>query len=147
MSAPGVALLDPQQAGVFFVLDEDLAPLEAAARSADLAVRRIDLRACRDKAALLDRFADALGTPDGQGRNWDALSDQLRDLGWLPAPGYVLLLPAAADLRDADEAGFDTLLDILDEAAVDWQARDVPFWAFLALPDADFPEQADATAR
>ena len=55
MSAPGVALLDPQQAGVFFVLDEDLAPLEAAARSADLAVRRIDLRACRDKAALLER--------------------------------------------------------------------------------------------
>ena len=53
----------------------------------------------------------------------------------------------AADLRDADEAGFDTLLDILDEAAVDWQARDVPFWAFLALPDADFPEQADAAAR
>ena len=147
MSAPGVALLDPQQAGVFFVLDEDLAPLEAAARSADLAVRRIDLRACRDKAALLDRFADALGTPDSQGRNWDALSDQLRDLGWLPAPGYVLLLPAAADLREADEAGFDTLLDILDEAAVDWQARDVPFWAFLALPDADFPEEDEAAAR
>ena len=140
-------LEDPRQAGVYFVLDEDIALLDIACGGAGLHTLCIDLQGCEDKARLLQRLADGLATPAGQGRNWDALSDQLRDLGWLPAPGYVLLLPAAADLRDADEAGFDTLLDILDEAAVDWQARDVPFWAFLALPDADFPEQADAAAR
>jgi preprotein translocase subunit SecG len=46
-------------------------------------------------------------------------------------------------LRDADEASFDTLLDLLDEAARDWAGRDVPFWAFLALPEDDFEGQAE----
>ena len=135
-------LLDPQQAGVFFVGNDDIAQVEHAARDAELLVRRIDLRGCTDKDALLARMAEALATPDGQGRNWDALSDQLRDLSWLPARGYVLLLPHAAELRDADEASFDTLLDLLDEATVGWQESDVPFWAFLALPDDEFPDEA-----
>jgi len=144
MSDAGSDLIlhDPQQAGVFFVGGDDIATLENAARDAGLLVRRIDLHGCAGKDALLERLADALSTPEGQGRNWDALSDQLRDLSWLPARGYALLLPHAAELRDAEEASFDTLLDILDEATVDWQERDVPFWAFLALPDDEFPDAA-----
>ena len=138
-----LVLHDPQQAGVFFVGEGDIATLETGARDAGLLVRRIDLHGCTGKDALLQRIADALSTPEGQGRNWDALSDQLRDLSWLPARGYALLLPHAAGLRDAEEACFDTLLDILDDATIDWQERDVPFWAFLALPDDEFP---DATA-
>lgn len=135
-------LHDPQQAGVFFVGSDDIAQVERAGRDAGLLVRRIDLHDCADKDTLLARMADALTTPEGQGRNWDALSDQLRDLSWLPARGYVLLLPHAAELRDADEASFDILLDILDEATVGWQESDVPFWAFLALPDDEFPGEA-----
>lgn len=137
-----LALDDARQAGVFFVGDDDFPTLETLALDADLLLRRIDLRDCADKETLLQRIAEALSTPDGQGRNWDALSDQLRDLSWLPASGYVLLFPAASDLRDADETGFDTLLDILDETTVDWQTRNVPFWAFLALPDEDFEPPA-----
>lgn len=144
MTGPGfdTILHDPQQAGVFFVGSDDIAQVERAGHDAGLLVRHIDLRGCADKDALLARMADALATPEGQGRNWDALSDQLRDLSWLPGRGYVLLLPHAAELRDADEASFDTLLDILDEATVGWQERDVPFWAFLALPDDEFPDES-----
>lgn len=140
-------LEDPGQAGVYFVLDEDIALLDIACAGAGLLTLRIDLQACTDKQRLLQRLAEGLATPSGQGCNWDALSDQLRDLSWRPAAGYALLLPHAADLRDADEASFETLLDILDEAAVDWQARDIPFWAFLALPDRDFPDGQDPPAR
>ena len=46
-----------------------------------------------------------------------------------------------ASLRDADETSFDTLLEVLEEAVADWRGRDVPFWAFLALPEDDFPEE------
>ena len=140
-------LEDPRQAGVFFVLDEDIALLDIACGGAGLHTLRIDLQGCDGKDDLLLRLAEGLATPAGQGRNWDALSDQLRDLSWRPASGYALLLPHAAALREADEAGFETLLDVLDEASVDWQARDIPFWAFLALRDEGKPDEQHAPAR
>lgn len=135
-----LALDDPRQAGVFFVTADDLTVLAATAQDADLLVRQIDLAGCEGKEPLLQRIAEALETPAEQGRNWDALGDQLRDLSWLPAQGYALLFAHADALRDAGEAAFDVLLDILDETTVDWQERNRPFWAFLALPDEDFPD-------
>jgi hypothetical protein len=142
MSASGfdLGLADPARAGVYFVTGEDLAPLAAAARDAGLLALRVDLAGCTDKPTLLLRIATALDVPGGRGRNWDGLADDLRDLDWLPASGYALLFDAAGDLRAADEADFDTLLDLLDQAAGDWARRETPFWAFLALPDDAFDE-------
>ena len=137
-----LGLDDPSRAGVYFVTSDDLHTMGMAARDAGLLARGIDLRGCKTKATLLLRMSSALESPNGSGRNWDALSDQLRDLAWLPAQGYALLFDDAGALRDADEASFDTLLDILQEAATDWAQRDIPFWAFLALPEHEF-EQAD----
>lgn len=133
-------LNDARRAGVFFVADEDLGALAAAARDAQLAARRIDLSGCENKAALLLRLGTVLDFPGTAGRNWDALADSLRDLSWLPGDGYVLLFEQAHALRAHDEAVFDTLLDILDEASQYWAQQDMPFWAFLALPDGDFEE-------
>ena len=60
-------------------------------RRAELALCRIDLAGCRDKAALLRRLAFALPLPADFGDNWDALADCLRDPAWQPAWGHVLL--------------------------------------------------------
>ena len=87
---------DASRAGVFFVTGEDIATLDMAARDAGLLARRIDLRGCTGKAILMLRLASALDFPAGSGRNWDALSDQLRDLSWLPAQGYALLFASPA---------------------------------------------------
>ncbi len=133
-----LGLDDPDQAGVYFATNGDLRTIDMAARDAGLLVRSIDLRGCKSKATLLLRLSIALDSQSGSGRNWDALSDQLRDLNWLPAPGYALLFDDAADLRDADEASFNTLLDILQEAATEWASRDIPFWVFLALAEDAF---------
>ncbi|MBA3930881.1 MAG: barnase inhibitor [Xanthomonas sp.] len=135
---PGLA--DPARAGVFFVTEDDLGPLSAVGHDAGLLARRIDLSGCDSKSALLLRIATVLDFPQTSGRNWDALSDSLRDLSWLEASGYVLLFEQAHELRDRTEADFDTLLDILDEASQSWAADEVPFWAFIALPDEDFPD-------
>lgn len=138
-----LGLDDASRSGVFFVTTDDIATLDMAARDAGLLSRRIDLRGCGNKATLMLRLATALDFPAGSGRNWDALSDLLRDLSWLPtAAGYALLFDAAHELRDADETSFDTLLDVLDEAASDWARLEIPFWAFLALPEEEF-EQAE----
>lgn len=128
---------DPDQGGVYFVAPSDLDALAAAGRDAGLAVRRVDLSGCEGKHALLLRFATQLDFPDSTGRNWDALSDRLRDLQWLAASGYVLLLDDARGLRTRDSTSFDTLLEVLDEASQFWIAQQVPFWAFVALDEED----------
>ena len=119
MSDPGVELDlgDPLLAGVFFVTGDDL-----GAR----------------KAALMARIAKVIAMPDGRARNWDALGDSLRDLSWLPAPGYAVLFDGAQHLRDGDEASFDTLLTLLEEASAEWATQEIPFWSFLALPEEEF---------
>ncbi len=136
-----LGLDDPRRAGVFFVTSDDIATLDMAARDAGLLARRIDLQGCTNKATLMLRLASALDAPAGSGRNWDALSDLLRDLSWLPAPGgYALLFDDARALRDGDETSFDTLLEVLDEAAQFWADADIPFWSFLALPEDEFEQ-------
>lgn len=138
-----LGLDDPARAGVFFVTDEDLNVLGAAARDAGLLPCSIDLMGCANKATLLLRIAVAMEFPTTSSRNWDALSDCLRDLNWMPAGGYVLLFEGAGELHHKNEDDFDTLVSILDEANRTWAAREVPFWAFLALRERDFVELED----
>jgi hypothetical protein len=133
-----LGLDDPRRAGVYFVTADDLPTLAMAARDAGLVARRIDLQGCTGKQMLMLRLAAALEFPAGSGRNWDALSDLLRDLSWLPAPGHALLFDAARDLRDADERVFETLLDVLQEASRARAEAQAPLWVFLALPEDEF---------
>lgn len=138
-----LGLDDPSRAGVFFVTAEDLDILGAAAQDAGMLPVHIDLLGCHNKATLLLRIAVALEFPTSSGRNWDALSDCLRDLQWMPSKGYVLLFEGAGEMHQVAEADFDTLVSVLDEANVEWAARSVPFWAFLALREKDFVELED----
>lgn len=135
-----LGLSDPARAGVFFINAGDLDVLAAAAHDAHLLPRNIDLMGCNNKPTLLLRMAVALDFPMSSGRNWDALSGGLRDLQWLPAAGYVLLFEGAGEMHQRNEADFDMLINILDEANAHWSARDIPFWSFLALRDKDFVE-------
>lgn len=128
---------DPQQAGVFFLVDADLDGIELIVTQSPLRALHISLAGCTGKNTLLSRIASALDVPQGQGSNWDALTDQLRDLSWLAAQtGYVLLFSQAGDLQTADPSSFEVLLNILDEVTIFWQLQNIPFWAFLLLPDA-----------
>lgn len=137
-------LFDPSLAGVHAIAGSDLPLLDVAARDAGLRTTEIDLKDCLGKAMLLLRMSMALEIPVGRGRNWDALSDALRDLAWLDAPnGHALLFTDAADLRDASPQDFDTLLSILHEAAESWAGSDTPLWAFLGLPDDELDAMDD----
>lgn len=129
----GLGLHDLNNAGVYAIGEGDEAALAAAMRDAGLLVRRVDLEGVADKRTLLARLAAQLDFPTGFGGNWDALSDNLRDLQWLGATGgYALFLDRIDALRAQDTASFDTLLEILDEASQYWVAQDLPMWAFLS---------------
>ncbi len=131
-------LTRPTQSGVYFVGTDDLDRLAATALRDELRVCRTDLSGCHDKDELLRRLVVSLELPASFGHNWDALADCLRDLRWIPAWGYVLLFEHADELRRAAEADFDILLGILDDAATFGCDHDVPWFAFLALPDDAF---------
>ncbi|HMH66521.1 MAG TPA: barstar family protein [Pinirhizobacter sp.] len=139
----GIDLNDAASNGVFFVTQDDIAALNRAAQSTSLRTLPVDLHHCTDKASLLRHLDDALHFPAGFGGNWDALSDSLRDLSWLNAKGYLLLIMHAETLREADETEFDIFLDILDEAAESWRTASVPFFACIALPESA-ADEADA---
>ncbi len=129
-------LADARSAGAMLVSEDDLPDLRSAAQRNGFLCRRIDLAGCRTKPELLDRIARGLQVPATFGRNWDALSDCLGDLGWLPAKGYWIEFANAAAFRLASAEDFDTLMSILDDGAAGWTKRKIAFWSALALPDA-----------
>lgn len=138
---------DAGQNGAYLVGAADLDALDAAAHDEGHVVRRISLAGCTQKADLMRRIAAALAFPPTFGANWDALADCLGDLAWLPpAGGYTWLLDHAADFRDASEADFDILCDVLDDACKRWRDQHTPCFAFLALPDEAFAERTGMAA-
>ncbi len=128
-------LTQPTQSGIYFVGSDDLARLAKTAAHEELRVCHTDLSGCDGKDELLRRLSVSLELPATFGDNWDALADSLRDLRWVPAWGYVLLFDHADDLWRFAEADFDILLGILDDAATFASDNDMPWFAFLALPD------------
>ena len=141
----GLALDDPRRNAVRYAAAADLVPLSALARADGLCVLPVDLRGCADKHTLLLRLSVQLDFPPGYGRNWDALADALRDLGWRPSgTGYALLLDGAGALRAAAPDDFATLLDILVDTAAWWSGQGMPFNAFVALPVDMLDALADA---
>jgi len=106
-------------------------PTPEQLRASGLSAITIDLGDCTDKAKLLARIAAALDFPDWFGHNWDALSDCLGDLSWLPADGYLITLAGTQTLRAAAPSDWETLLEILAEAAGLWQEQGTPFHVFL----------------
>ena len=146
-----IDLADSAFAGVYPIHADDRPGLLAAARDCALVTLDIDLHECTDKAGLLRQLARALKFPAGFGHNWDALVDCLRDLSWLPGPGYLLMLRSVQGLRDAAEQDVETLVDILADSAEEWAEREVPFLAFIVLgedeelgDDATGPDHAEA---
>ncbi|GAA5067592.1 barstar family protein [Lysobacter panacisoli] len=127
-------LADAEHSGAYFIDERDTGAMAETAGALDYAIVRVDLTGCDDKAGLMQRIATAGRFPEWFGGNWDALADTLRDLSWWPAPGYLFLIENAAQWRGANGGDFDTLLDILNEAAFEWARQNVAFWALLPFP-------------
>jgi RNAse (barnase) inhibitor barstar len=128
------------QAGAYFADVRDREDLVEAANALHYAVVPMDLRGCGDGRIGMARIAEALRFPDWFGANWDAFADCLNDLSWWPSPGYVLVLEHVGEWRTHDRESFDSVLEILGEAAARWAEERVPFWAFFPLPTRELEE-------
>ncbi len=77
----------------------------------------------RSVSSLFNEFGAALQFPYYFGENWNAFDECIKDLSWLYAPGYVLIIHNADQLliESADSEGqMQSLLKILNSAAKEW---------------------------
>jgi RNAse (barnase) inhibitor barstar len=101
-------------------------------------VARLDGTRMTDADHAFYEFSDALLFPGYFGWNWDALSDCLRDLNWLPADGYLIVVENAPRLLSSSAEDQHTLFRILSRAVDHWASprggpdgKSVPFKVLL----------------
>lgn len=131
------AIPEPAQSGAYRT-PADVAVLRESLRQAHGQWVEVDLRGLGRKSAVLDTLARAASFPPHFGRNWDALADCLQDLPASSSP-YVLHLQHAAAARAALGTDWETLLEILGDAAMYWKDRGRTFLAFVDDESADLP--------
>lgn len=105
--------------------------LKAAAVASKLRFCAVDLHGVGGKGELMAALGKGLKLPAHFGNNWDALADCLEDSDWLGAHGIAILLRHGKAYGKAYHADWETLADILGEAADYWQERHKPFWVFV----------------
>ena len=103
------------------------APNPEIAAEKEIRLVELDGTAIEDKQALMNAISDGFEFPDYFGGNWDALEECLRDLAWLKAKGYAIVVEKGETFWriDADMAG--KLVRSWTTAAEKWVAEGVPF--------------------
>ena len=87
----------------------------------DTVVRILRGSSCRTGFSLFDHWGAALQFPYYFGYNMNAFYDCIRDLGWLRAKHYVLVITEANGLlEDEDDRDFAGFLSVLEDAAHEW---------------------------
>jgi RNAse (barnase) inhibitor barstar len=124
---------DAAAAGVHHLPHGSIDDLLAGARAADCLVLRVDLAPARDKDQMLAAIGKALRFPEWFGHNWDALADCLLDMGWLPAPGYVIILDHCDGIHGRAEEDFVKLMRVFQESAETWREDETPFWCLVDM--------------
>ena len=108
-----------------------------------VAVVVIDGEACRSDTSLFAEFASKLLFPRYFGHNWDALSDCLNDLDWLPGTGYLIVIERSEAVLPAANDEFARFATTLRDTAAHWATPDdanpwqdprpLPFRALFAV--------------
>ena len=106
--------------------------IDALCRLRRLRLFRIDCRLVRGKAGFLAAAARSMQFPEWFGNNWDAFADCATDLSWAPASGYVIVLGDVEQFARHSPNGFETALDILEEAAFYWSGLGLAFHILIA---------------
>ncbi|MCC3769524.1 barstar family protein [Streptomyces sp. UNOC14_S4] len=73
-----------------------------------------------DDDGVFEQFWDRFKFPDYFGWNWPALSDCLRDLRWLPADRYLVVVENPGSLLSDNPGDRETLLSTLARVAWHW---------------------------
>ena len=133
MSTPE-SIIRAGRSGVFYVQPGEA---EAFATERSYQFFAIDASELLDKQSFIDALKEKLNFPEYFGNNWDAVVDMLRDLSWMPASGYVLLITGLERLQAENEEEYRIALDVLHDGAQFWAVRkhDKPPFIILIVVD------------
>jgi len=105
--------------------------------SLKVAVRFLRGKKMRKTDTLDNECSAALQFPCYFGENWPAFDECIRDLSWLPADVYVLIITdSTLVLSEEDEEQFSVFIQILDRASREWSqpVETTEWWSRPARP-------------
>src|SRR5258708_37069130 len=124
---------DAAKAGVF-QLSADARELARAAAAAGLMVIYVDIHHAHDKEDFLAEVSRALRFPGKLSADWSAFTGGLKDLSWLSARGWVVILVKSKHFCGGHGDEATQALDALDPAAQHWPGQGNAFWTFIGGP-------------
>ncbi|WP_424887551.1 barstar family protein [Streptomyces sp. XH2] len=103
---------------------------DATARELDLLpassgmtfVARLDGASMADSDGVFEQFWEQLRFPDYFGWNWNALLDCLRDLNWLPADRYLVVIENSTQLLSGSPEERGHFFGLLKQVAEHWHS-------------------------
>lgn len=127
-------LKEPAQAGVFH-LWTDAREVAGAASASGLMVIYVDIHRAHDKEDFLGEASHALRFPEGPGATWDTFARGLKDLSWIQAKGWVVILEKSKHFCGGHHHEFKEAMDVMAGAADYWRSQGKPFWTFIGGPE------------
>jgi len=95
--------------------------LVQAGKAVGFVTFELDGRRVGGKSDLLNELAIAVRFPPYFGCNWDAASDLLRDLSWIPAQGYVLLITNGDQLLGLGRGDLTSFVQVVETTMRFWR--------------------------
>lgn len=127
-----------EDAGVYFMPEDDVEELLEAASVNRFPCLRANLAGCTGKADLLLRVAGVFEVPPHVVQEWEQLGPALERLRAPDSAGQVLVLEHTGDLRAAALEEFKAAMEALQAVSADWAARGLAFWSFVVVPEREF---------
>jgi hypothetical protein len=128
-------------------MSADARGLAGAAASAGLMVIYVDIHHAHDKDDFMAEASRALRFPDQSGATWDGFVLGLKDLAWMQAKGWVVILEKSKHFAGGHGHEFKDAMGAMSAAADHWRARGKPFWTFVGGPEgwkSGWPEMPSA---
>jgi hypothetical protein len=127
-------LKDAAKAGVYH-LSADARELAGAAASAGLMVIYVDIHHAHDRGDFLVEASHALRFPEQPGATWESFALGLKDLSWIQAKGWVVILEKSKHFCGGHGHEFKDAMAAMSAAADHWRGKGKPFWTFIGGPD------------
>src|ERR1700704_6804460 len=125
---------DAAKAGVF-QLCADARELARSAAAAGLMVIYVDIHHAHDKEDFLAEASRAMRFPEGLGDGWDAFAGGLKDLSWIQAKGWIVILEKSKHFCGGHSREFKEAMQPMVAAAEHWRSQGKPFWTLIGGPD------------
>ncbi|TMH49933.1 MAG: barstar family protein [Betaproteobacteria bacterium] len=95
----------------------------------------VDIHHAHDKEDFLAEVSRALRFPEKLTADWSTFAGGLKDLSWLSAKGWVVILEKSKHFCGGHGDEATEALDAMDAAAEHWRGQGKPFWTLIGGPD------------